>query len=297
MNYTIHQLKIFLKVLETKSITKTAEELYMTQPAISIQLKNFQDQFKIPLTEIHGRQLYVTDFGYEIGEIAKRVLENLEEIQFKTKAYQGVLTGKLKIATASTGKYVMPYFLSGFMNKYEGIDFNLDVTNKTKVIESLKNNEIDFALVSILPDELDVLHEELIENKLFLVGNSAEPAKNASLIYREKGSATRAEMEAFFKETELNSRKKLELTSNEAVKQSIIAGLGISIVPVIGIKNEIQNGSLHIIKRKGLPIVNTWRLIWLKNKKLSPVAEAYLQFIKNEKERVIQEYFGWYENY
>jgi LysR family transcriptional regulator, low CO2-responsive transcriptional regulator len=297
MNYTIHQLKIFLKVLETKSITKTAEELYMTQPAISIQLKNFQDQFKIPLTEIHGRQLYVTDFGYEIGEIAKRVLENLEEIQFKTKAYQGVLTGKLKIATASTGKYVMPYFLSGFMNKYDGIDFNLDVTNKTKVIESLKNNEIDFALVSILPDELDVLHEELIENKLFLVGNSAEPAKNASLIYREKGSATRAEMEAFFKETELNSRKKLELTSNEAVKQSIIAGLGISIVPVIGIKNEIQNGSLHIIKRKGLPIVNTWRLIWLKNKKLSPVAEAYLQFIQNEKERVIQDYFGWSENY
>jgi LysR family transcriptional regulator, low CO2-responsive transcriptional regulator len=297
MNYTIHQLKIFLKVLETKSITKTAEELYMTQPAISIQLKNFQDQFKIPLTEIHGRQLYVTDFGYEIGEIAKRVLENLEEIQFKTKAYQGVLTGKLKIATASTGKYVMPYFLSGFMNKYEGIDFNLDVTNKTKVIESLKNNEIDFALVSILPDELDVLHEELIENKLFLVGNSAEPAKNASLIYREKGSATRAEMEAFFKETELNSRKKLELTSNEAVKQSIIAGLGISIVPVIGIKNEIQNGSLHIIKRKGLPIVNTWRLIWLKNKKLSPVAEGYLQFIRNEKERIIQEYFAWYESY
>jgi DNA-binding transcriptional LysR family regulator len=297
MNYTIHQLKIFLKVLETKSITKTAEELYMTQPAISIQLKNFQDQFKIPLTEIHGRQLYITDFGYEIGEIAKRVLENLEEIQFKTKAYQGILTGKLKIATASTGKYVMPYFLSGFMNKYEGVDFQLDVTNKTKVIESLRNNEIDFALVSILPNELDVQSEELIPNKLFLIGNKTAQSQNASLIYREKGSATRIEMENYFKETELNSRKKFELTSNEAIKQAILAGLGISIVPIIGIKNEILNGSIHIIKREGLPIVNTWRLIWLKNKKLSPVCEAYLQFIRDEKESIIQECFSWYENY
>lgn len=269
----------------------------MTQPAISIQLKNFQDQFTIPLTEIHGRQLYVTDFGYEIGEIAKRVLENLEEIQFKTKAYLGVLTGKLKIASASTGKYVMPYFLSDFMNEHDGIDLNLGVTNKTKVIESLKKNEIDFALVSVLPEEFDVESEELIENKLFLVSNTANPSKNSSLIYREKGSATRTEMEAFFKETELNSRKKLELTSNETVKQAIIAGLGISIVPIIGIKNEIQNESLHIVKRDGLPIVNTWRLIWLKNKKLSPVAEGYLQFIRNEKERIIQEYFGWYESY
>lgn len=297
MNYTIHQLKIFLKVLETKSITKTAEELYMTQPAISIQLKNFQDQFKIPLTEIHGRKLHVTDFGYEIGEIANRVLQNLEEIQFKTKSYQGVLTGKLKIASASTGKYVIPYFLSGFMKKYDGIDFNLDVTNKTKVIESLKNNQIDFALVSVIPDELDIHSEQLIENKLFLVGSTSFPTKNASLIYREQGSATRSEMEAFFKETELDSRKKLELTSNEAVKQAIIAGMGISIVPVIGIKNEIQNDSLHIIQRKGLPIVNTWRLIWLKNKKLSPVAEAFLAFIRSEKELIVKTHFAWYETF
>jgi DNA-binding transcriptional LysR family regulator len=297
MNYTIHQLKIFLKVLETKSITKTAEELHMTQPAISIQLKNFQDQFKIPLTEIHGRQLYVTDFGYEIAEIAERALENLDEIQFKSKDYQGLLTGKLKIAAASTGKYVIPYFLGDFLKQHEGIDLTLDVTNKSKVIESLKKNEIDFALVSVLTDDIDVHQEELIENKLFLIGNSETPSTQASLIYREKGSATRAEMEAFYKDKQFNKRKKLELTSNEAVKQAILAGLGISLVPIIGIKNEIKNGSLHIIKRKGLPIVNTWKLIWLKNKKLSPIAEAYLEFVKTEKERITQEQFSWYESF
>lgn len=297
MNYTIHQLKIFLKVLETKSITKTAEALYMTQPAISIQLKNFQDQFKIPLTEIHGRQLHVTDFGYDIGEIAKRVIENLEEIQFKTKAYQGVLIGKLKIACASTGKYVLPYFLGGFLRQFDGIDLSLDVTNKTKVIESLKNNEVDFSFVSVLPGELDVQSEELIENKLFIVGNSSSTSKNASLIYREKGSATRTEMEAFFKETELYDRKKIQFTSNEAIKQAIIAGLGISLVPIIGIKNEIQDGSLEIIHHEGLPIVNNWRLIWLKNKKLSPIAEAFISYIQQEKENIKKEHFSWYETF
>lgn len=297
MNYTIHQLKIFLKVLETKSITKTAEQLNMTQPAISIQLKNFQDQFKIPLTEIHGRQLYVTDFGYEIAEITERALQNLDEIHFKSKDYQGLLTGKLKIAAASTGKYVIPYFIGDFLKQHEGIDLNLDVTNKSKVIESLKKNEIDFALVSVLTSYLEVSQENLIENKLFLVGNTQNPASNASLIYREKGSATRAEMEIFFSDKAFNTRKKLELTSNEVVKQAILAGLGISLVPIIGIKNEIKNGTLHILNRKGLPIVNTWKLIWLKNKKLSPVAEAYLAFIKNEKERIVKEQFTWYETH
>lgn len=297
MNYTIHQLKIFLKVLETKSITKASEALHMTQPAVSIQLKNFQDQFNIPLTEIHGRQLYVTDFGYEIAEIAERVLENLHEIQFKSKDYQGLLTGKLKIAAASTGKYVIPYFLGDFLKDHEGIDLTLDVTNKTKVIESLKKNEIDFALVSVLTDDIEVFQEDLIENKLFLVGHEEKPPANLPLIYRELGSATRAEMQTFFRDKEFHSRKKLELTSNEAVKQAILAGMGISLVPIIGIKNEIKNGSLHIIKRKGLPITNTWKLIWLKNKKLSPVAEAYLNFIKNEKARIVKAQFSWYDSF
>jgi len=297
MNYTIHQLKIFLKVLETKSITKASQELHMTQPAISIQLKNFQDQFKLPLTEIYGRQLYITDFGYEIAEIAQRVIENLEEIQFKTKEYQGLLTGKLKIAAASTGKYVIPFFLSGFLNQHEGLDLLLDVTNKTQVIDSLKRNEIDFALVSVLPENIEVQEELLVENKLFLVGNQKYDKKIKSLIYREKGSATRREMENYFKQTEQGARKKLELTSNEAVKQAIISGLGVSIVPIIGIKNEIQNGTLQIIPSKNLPIVNNWRLIWLKNKKLSPIAQAYLLYLKTEKNTILEEHFSWYEKF
>lgn len=297
MNYTIHQLQIFLKVVQNRSITKASEELFMTQPAVSIQLKNFQDQFAIPLTEVIGRKLYVTDFGNEIAAMAERVLHELDNINYKTQAYQGIMTGKLVISSASTGKYVMPYFLSGFLEQHKGIDLVLDVTNKTKVIESLKNNETDFALVSVIPDKLDIEQELLIENKLYLVGNTPTRNENKPLIYREEGSATRMAMEQYFGARERRSRKRMELTSNEAVKQAVIAGLGYSIMPLIGIHNELINNEIHILPATGLPIVTKWRLIWLKDKKLAPVSQAFLDFIRAEKQNILQKSFDWYLRY
>lgn len=297
MNYTINQLLVFLKVVETKSITRASEELYMTQPAVSIQLKNFQNQFKVPLTELVGRTISITDFGLEIAQIAERALGELEILKFKTKEYEGKVTGRLKISSASTGKYVIPFFLSDFLDLYPGIDLLLDVTNKTKVLESLKKNEIDFAIVSVLPDDLEVEEELLLENKLYLVGTKDNYTKKKTLIFREEGSATRLEMEGFFEEKNVSKRKKLELTSNEAVKQAVLAGLGHSIIPLIGIKNELQDGSLQIIKRRGLPLKTDWRLIWLKNKKMSPIAHAYLDFIRQEKPKILTHHFEWYENF
>ena len=117
MNYTLHQLQIFLKISQSQSVTKTAEDLFLTQPAVSIQLKNFQDQFSIPLTEIVGRKLFVTDFGMEIAEAAEKILNEVNALNYKTLAYKGELSGRLKISVASTGKYVMPYFLSKFLKE------------------------------------------------------------------------------------------------------------------------------------------------------------------------------------
>jgi DNA-binding transcriptional LysR family regulator len=297
MNYTLHQLQIFLKVVQTRSITRAAEELYMTQPAVSIQLRNLQDQFEIPLTEVIGRQLHVTDFGYEIAGIAGRVIQEIETINYKTEAYKGMLSGKLKISSASTGKYVIPYFLSDFIDKHPAIDLVLDVTNKTKVVESLKNNEIDFALVSVLPDKLDVEEEILIDNKLYIVSNTADEQEDKPLIYREEGSATRTAMEQYFMVAKGRHRKRLALTSNEAVKQAVIAGLGISVMPLIGIHNELLNGQLHIIPAPGLPIRTDWRLIWLRGKKLTPVSAAYLAFLRAYKNQLLEKHFGWYDDY
>jgi LysR family transcriptional regulator, low CO2-responsive transcriptional regulator len=307
MNYTIHQLNVFLKVVENESVTKAAEALHLTQPAVSIQLKNFQDQFEIPLTETVGRKLYVTDFGLEIARSARLILAELNEIDNKTLAHKGFMTGRLVISSVSTGKYLMPYFLSSFIQDNPGIELVLDVTNKSRVIESLEKNEIDFALVSILPEQLSVEKIDLMPNKLFLVANkkNLQIKKKASekifeslpLIFRESGSGTRHMMTKYFNDQGMIIKKKMELTSNEAVKQAVIAGLGCSIMPVIGLKNELLQDDLHIVPVKGLPLVSTWHLTWLKNKKLSPAANAYLSHIRRHKEDIMQQYFNWYQAY
>jgi DNA-binding transcriptional LysR family regulator len=293
MNYSIHQLQLFVKLTETCSITRTAEEMFMTQPAVSIQLKNLQNQFHFPLYEIIGKKVYITDLGWEVLEYAKRILAEIEELQFKTKQYDGTILGKLKISAASTGKYVIPYFLSEFTNMHSGVDLLLDVTNRTKVLESLKTNQTDFAIVSILPENLEVEEIELVENRLYLVGN-AKSDSDSVLIFREQGSATRMEMEKFFNQTGRNYRKKMELTSNEAVKQAVVAGLGNSILPLIGLKNELLNKQVKIVSMKGLPITTKWRLIWLKEKKLTPVMKAYIEYVKSHKENILREHFDWY---
>ena len=307
MKYTLNQLQIFLKIVKTKSITKASKELHLTQPAVSIQLKNFQDQFDIPLTELIGRKIYITDFGKEIAQSAESIINQVHAINYKTLSYKGKLSGRLKISVVSTGKYIMPFFLSDFINIHPGIDLFMDVTNKYKVIESLENNEVDFALVSILPDNLIVEKLDLLQNKLFLVGNGKVKinkdlnTKNAfrdlPLIFRENGSGTRQTMEKFIKKNNISVFKKLELTSNEAVKQALIAGLGYSIMPLIGIKNELHSNELKIIPVRGLPIKTTWSLIWLKGKKHSPVSISLLEYIKKEKSNIVKNKFDWYEQY
>ena len=307
MNYTFNQLRIFLKITQTQSVTKASEELHLTQPAVSIQLKNFQDQFEIPLTEIVGRKIFITDFGKEIAIAAENILNQVHAINYKTQSHKGQLTGRLKISSVSTGTYVIPYVLTDFLNQHDGIELVLDVTNKLKVVESLEKNEVDFSLVSILPDSIKVEKIELMQNKLYLVSNTKQKFKNKlydktifeslPLIYREQGSGTRRTMEKFIKKNNLPVRKKMELTSNEAVKQAVIAGLGCSIMPLIGMKNELQNGELQIIPVKGFPIRSVWNLIWLKGKNHSPVALAFISYVSKEKKNIIKDKFEWFEQY
>lgn len=307
MNYTLNQLQIFLKIVQTQSVTKAAEELHLSQPAVSIQLRNFQEQFDIPLTEVVGRKIYITEFGREIAEAAENIINQVYAINYKTQAYKGQLTGRLKFSVVSTGKYVIPYFLSNFMQKHSGVELTIDVTNKDKVIESLENNEVDFSLVSIPPNSNKFEKLDLLQNKLFLVGSSEvefkktttkkDLFKNLPIIFRENGSGTRQTMEKYFERNKISVLKKMELTSNEAVKQSLLAGLGYSIMPLIGIKYELQNNKLQIIPVNGLPIKTSWSLIWLKEKKLSPVAMAFLEDLKKEKEQIVEKNFKWNEDY
>lgn len=307
MNYTLHQLKIFLTICETESITKAAEILHLTQPAVSIQLKNLQAQFEFPLTEVVRRKLYITDFGVEIAETCKRILNEAEAINQKIQIYKGQISGTLKISVVSTGKYVMPYFLTQFLNENPGVELKMDVTNKYSVVESLEKNQVDFSLVSILPEKTPLSTIDLMANKLYLVGNPDHPdflekkqplkyLKGIDLIFREAGSGTRQTLERFFQQKQLQIQKKMELTSNEAVKQAVVAGLGFAIMPLIGIKNELQNGDLRIIPMDDFPLTSTWQLTWPTSKKHSPAAKAFLDFVEKNKDEIIQKHFYWYAN-
>uniref|UniRef100_UPI00404A2934 LysR family transcriptional regulator n=1 Tax=Flavobacterium sp. TaxID=239 RepID=UPI00404A2934 len=307
MDYTLHQLQVYLKITQTKSITKAAVDLHLTQPAVSIQLRNFQDQFDIPLTEVVGRKLYITDFGMEIAQAAQNIINEVQQINYKTAAYKGQLFGRLKIATVSTGKYVIPYFLSQFINANPGVELILDVTNKALVIDALKKNEVDFGLVSVMPDSLQLHAETLMQNRLYLVGNRnfelpSEPAnytifQELPIIFREEGSGTRFVMEQFWNQNKIKVTKKIELASNEAVKQAVIAGLGFAIMPLIGIKNELKNGDLKIIPVADFSLCSNWNMVWQTQKNHSPVALAFLNYLKANKQQIIAASFNWTHNY
>jgi DNA-binding transcriptional LysR family regulator len=296
MNYTFHQLRIFQAVAEAGSVTVAGRRLNLTQPAVSIQLRNLQDQFELPLTETIGKKLHVTEFGEEVLRSVGIILSEVESLQHKANARRGLLSGRLKIAIASTGKYIMPQFLADFFSEHPGIDLQMDVTNRDRVIESLKTNNTDCALVSVFPDDLDLNRMPLIENVLHLVARSDHPMAgcrasvadllNYPLIFREQGSATRMAMERYLAECGISASQKIELTSNEAVKQAVLAGLGISIMPMIGIHHELDAGKLSVIPLEGLPIKTEWQLVWLRKKELTPVMRAYLAYLEKEKDRI-----------
>lgn len=274
----------------------------MTQPAVSIQLKNFQDQFEIPLFEIISRRIHITPFGHEIATSAKEILFQAELLKHKALKYRGELTGTLRLSIVSTGKYVLPFFLQPFIAKHPGVDLQMDVTNKELVIESLNRNEVDFALVSILPDRLLVDSIPILDNSLYLFSSpkvdtslnmTPKDLVNYPLILREKGSGTRQSMERFLKQHGIAVRRKLELTSNEAVKQAVKAGLGMSIMPLIGLKHELEAGELTLVPIDGLPVRTQWQLISLKGKRHGPVAEAFKNFILEKKVELANQYFNW----
>lgn len=307
MNYTLHQLRVFLEVSKNKSITKAAEELHLTQPAVSIQLKKLQEQFDLPLTEVIGRKLHVTEFGHKLARASERVLAEANSINDLSDQYKGLMVGKIRISIVSTAKYLLPYFLNSFLEKYPQVKLQVNVRNKAYVMDRLKQNDTDFAMVSVIPAGVDVKMVNLMDNHLFLVGSSkrpplkknlkAEDVAKLPLIFREPGSATRAAMESFLMPVGGAENKRMELVSNEAVKQAVNAGLGYSVMPLIGLRNELKNGDMKIFPVKGLPIVTKWFVIYNRNKGLLPASKAFIAHLEDYKDEVIKDSFAWCADY
>lgn len=303
MHYTLHQLQVFLKVAELGSVSKAADALHLTQPAVSMQLRKLQEQFALPLTEIVGRQLFLTDFGREIAAAALPILEQVHAINYKTLAYQGQLTGQLRIMSVSTGKYIMPYLLSDFLYRHPGIELQYQVTNKQQVLAALEQNSIDLALVSLVPAHLALETMELVPNELRLVAsrvlleraqtrNWEELLRFQPLLFREAGSGTRQLMEEWLSSRGWSKPQRFELASNEAVKQAVLAGLGISVMPLLGIKGELERGEMEVIEAPGLPMFSQWSLVYARGKRLLPATAAFLDYLKAESAAIQQRWFG-----
>jgi DNA-binding transcriptional LysR family regulator len=303
MHYTLHQLQVFLKVAELGSVSKAAEAMHLTQPAVSMQLRKLQDQFALPLTEMVGRQLFLTEFGQEIATAARPILEQVHAINYKTLAYQGQLTGQLRIMSVSTGKYIMPYLLSDFLYRNPGIELQYQVTNKQQVLAALEQNSIDLALVSLVPVHLALEKMELLPNELRLVASPLlleragtshwqELLQRQPLLFRESGSGTRQLMETWLAGQGWSQPHRFELASNEAVKQAVLAGLGCSVMPVLGIKGELHRGEMVVVEAPGLPLYSQWSLVHARGKRLLPAAAAFLSFLARERETINTRWFS-----
>ena len=297
MNYTFRQLEVYHAVGSLLSFTKAAAKLYLTQPAVSIQFKTFAQQFDFPLIEYRSKQMVLTELGTEVFQRVTQILDYTAALNTLNTSLKDKLTGTLTLSVVSTGKYIMPYLVKTFIDAHPDVDLVMDVDNRLKVIESLEKNSVDFSLVSVLPKNLAVETLELIGNELYLMGSPMQKKLweqqnmgQMTYLFRERGSSTRSHMEKFLSMIRVKPNKKVELTSNETIKQSVIAGLGISVMPVIGIKRELNDGTVVIIPHTKLPIKTNWNLIWRQQKELSPVASAFLKHLEDHKESILKEF-------
>lgn len=297
MNLNFNHLKALQAVAKYESITKAAKSLDMTQPAVSVQLKNLQDQFDVPLTEVIGKKVHITEFGLELVEMSERIFSEMNQIEQRMKELKGLLAGKIRISAVSTGKYIIPYLISEFMKLHPHVEISLEVSNRYKVLAHLEENSTDLAFLSISPEDLDLDSVTLAENKWYLACFPEHSEKFQSLIdqdkwgeipfiLREKGSGTRVIIERFFEDRDIAIKSRMELSTNEAVKQAVMAGLGVSVLSLYSMRSEVADGRIKLLEFKGLPIKAHWRLVWLKQKRHQPAVMAFIRWLTENNQEV-----------
>lgn len=295
MNYSLRQLQIFAAVARHLSYTRAAEELHLTQPAVFAQVKQLEEGVGMPLLERIGRQIHLTDAGREVLATCRETLDALERMEMRLADMQGLKRGKLRIAIVTTAKYLIPRLLGEFCVRYPGIEAALTVTNREKLLVRLAANEDDLAVLGIPPDNLDVVATPIARNPLVIVarqdhplaGHKRIPLKRIAaepFLLREKGSGTRLATERFFAERGLELKIRMELGSNEAIKQAIAGGLGISVLSRHTLALENEHGPLLVLDVAGFPLMRQWYVAYPAGKHLSTAAEAFMSHLMDHKE-------------
>ncbi|MDX9768554.1 MAG: LysR substrate-binding domain-containing protein [Ectothiorhodospiraceae bacterium] len=287
MRFSLRQLHIFEAVARHLSYTRAAEELHLTQPAVFAQVKQLEDSVGLPLLERLGKQLFLTDAGREVLATSRETVQAIERLEMRLADMQGLKRGRLRIAIVTTAKYLIPRLLGEFCTRYPGIEAALTVTNREKLLARLEENADDIVVLGVPPDNLDVVATPIADNPLVVVARQDHPLagrKKISLkrlaeepfILREPGSGTRLAIERHFTQHGLMPRIRMELGSNEAIKQAIAGGLGISVLSSHTLALEGEQGLLQTLDVSGFPLMRQWYVAYPAGKHLSAVAEAFL---------------------
>ena len=294
---TLHQLKVFETVARHASFTRAAEELFITQPTVSSQVKQLTKAIGLPLFEQIGKSLYLTDAGKELLATCQDVFERLNNFEMKVADLKGTKQGQLRLAVITTAKYFVPRLLGSFCQHYPGVDVALQVTNHQEIQRRMLGNEDDLYIVSNPPQEIDLHSQPFLDNPLVVVASKQHPLagqKNISLqqlnntqfIMREKGSGTRKAVLDLFTKNRISVNVKLELGSNEAIKQAIAGGLGISVLSEHCLISEGIRGELTILDVEDFPIKRRWFVSHLAGKQLSVIAQTFLDYLLAESQNI-----------
>ena len=290
-NVTLRQMRVFTAVARHRSFTRAARELHLTQPAISQQVKLLETEIGLPLLEHIGRQIHLTAAGDELLRYAAQVTDLLREAGESLAAMRGLKRGVLKLGAVSTAKYFAPTLLSMFAPAYPEVTIRFLVGNREEIIRALASNEIDLVIMGRPPRELVTVAEPFAKHPLVIIASPDHPLVGSkrripmqrlgteNFIIREEGSGTRASMETVFKKAAVPFRTSMEVSSNETIKQAVMAGMGISFISIHTVGLELAAGKLVILNVAGLPLVRDWYVIHLQDKRLSPIAVAFRSFL------------------
>lgn len=289
---TFRQLEIFVKFAETGSISQTAEALHLAQPSVSIQLKKLSENLDIPLVETIGKKLYLTDAGTELYHASLEIFDTVFRLESRLASLSGMQAGLLKLAVVTTSKYFFPHILGPFCRLYPAIDVTFNIQKRGDIINRLRENLDDCYVFSFPPQDMDIETIRFLSNPLVVIAPIDHPLakeknipfsrlEDENFIMREPGSGTRHAIERFLLETGYRITEKMTIESNEAVKHSVMAGLGISILSVhsLGYDGAQQYCILDV---EGFPMRHHWYVVYLRNKKLSDISRTFLKFLQQE---------------
>jgi DNA-binding transcriptional LysR family regulator len=286
VNITLRQLRIFEAVARYASISRAATDLHLTQPAVSMQVKQLEDQIGLPLIEQIGKRLCLTEAGMELRRHAGLVTGQMVELNAAMDQFRGLERGVLRLAVVSTAIYFLPKLIATFSQLHPGVRISLQVVNRDAVLTALADHQADLAVTGQPPDHADITAQHFMDNPLVVIAAPGHALAQAgsialrqlgeeTLLLREPGSGTRAMIDRHFAANKLAYRPGCELSSNEALKQAVQAGLGIGIVPAQTLELELETGRLVVLPVQGFPIVRQWFLLQRRDKRASGAAEAF----------------------